>query len=94
MDAGGTEPWMVKVDCAGSGQSRATHRAVAEGLGEILLDKSPSIPLFQRGKVNSYALALLLQTGKPELRRYTAVFMLKDQEMGQCSDDLVINYAP
>jgi hypothetical protein len=41
MDAGGTEPWMVKVDCAGSGQSRATHRAVAEGLGEILLDKSP-----------------------------------------------------
>ena len=25
-----------------------------EGLGEILLDKSPSIPLFQRGEVNTY----------------------------------------
>jgi len=36
----------------------------------------------------------LLQTGKPELRRYTAVFMLKDQEIGQYSDDLVINCAP
>ena len=36
----------------------------------------------------------LLQTGKPELRRYTAVFMLKDQEVGQYSHDLVINCAP
>ena len=36
----------------------------------------------------------LLQTGKPELRHYTAVFMLKDQEIGQYSDDLVINCAP
>jgi len=35
----------------------------------------------------------LLQTGKPELRRYTTVFMLKDQEIGQYSDDLVINCA-
>jgi hypothetical protein len=50
MDARGTEPWMVKVDCARSWQSRATHGAVAEGLGKILLDKSPSIPLFQRGR--------------------------------------------
>ncbi len=30
MDAGGTEPWMVKLDCAGSKQSRATQGAVAE----------------------------------------------------------------
>ena len=36
----------------------------------------------------------LLQIGKPELRRYTAVYMLKDQEIGQYSDDLVINCAP
>lgn len=36
----------------------------------------------------------LLQIGKPELRRYTAVYMLKDQEIGQFSDDLVINCAP
>ena len=36
----------------------------------------------------------LLNIGKPELRRYTAVYMLKDQEIGQYSDDLVINCAP
>jgi hypothetical protein len=36
----------------------------------------------------------LLHIGKPELRRYTAVYMLKDQEIGKFSDDLVINCAP
>ena len=36
----------------------------------------------------------LLQTGKPELRRYTAVYMSKDNETGKYSDDLVINCAP
>jgi hypothetical protein len=36
----------------------------------------------------------LLQIGKPELRPYTAVFMLKDKEIGQYSDDIVINCAP
>jgi hypothetical protein len=36
----------------------------------------------------------LLQAGKPELRRYAAVYMLKDKEIGQYSDDIVINCAP
>ncbi|MEI6334905.1 MAG: hypothetical protein WCS87_10120 [Methylococcaceae bacterium] len=36
----------------------------------------------------------LLQVGKPELRRYTAVFMLQDHEIGRYCDDLVINCAP
>jgi hypothetical protein len=36
----------------------------------------------------------LLHVGKPELRRYTAVYMLKDREIGHYSDDLVINCAP
>ncbi|MDD5265875.1 MAG: hypothetical protein PHO08_01935 [Methylococcales bacterium] len=36
----------------------------------------------------------LLHIGKPELRRYTAVYMLKDKEIGQYSDDIVINCAP
>jgi len=29
--------------------SRATHGAVAVGVGEILLDKSPSAPFFKGG---------------------------------------------
>jgi len=36
----------------------------------------------------------LLTPGKPELRRYTAVFMSKDQEVGQYSQELVVNCAP
>ena len=36
----------------------------------------------------------LLAVGKPELRRYTAIYMQKDQEVGVFSDDLVINCAP
>lgn len=36
----------------------------------------------------------LLIAGKPELRRYTAVFMQKDQEIGVFSDDAVVNCAP
>lgn len=36
---------------------------------------------------------LLLQ-GKPELRRYTAVYVVKDSEVGQFSDELVMNCAP
>ncbi|MDD2800007.1 MAG: hypothetical protein PHE96_01000 [Methylococcales bacterium] len=36
----------------------------------------------------------LLHTGKPELRRYSAVYMLKDKEVGKYSNDLVITCAP
>ena len=36
----------------------------------------------------------LLQANKPELRRYAAVFMLKNQEVGQYSDEAVVNCAP
>jgi len=42
-------PLFGKDDCMDAG-GRATHGAVAGGLGEILLDKSPSIPLLQRGR--------------------------------------------
>ena len=30
-----------------------------EGLGEILLDKSPSVPIFQRGGVNIYNVCVI-----------------------------------
>lgn len=36
----------------------------------------------------------LLAPGKPELRRYTAVYIAKDAEVGQYSDELVVNCAP
>ncbi|MBD9358181.1 hypothetical protein [Methylomonas albis] len=36
----------------------------------------------------------LLVAGKPELRRYTAVHLLGDDEVGQFSDELVVNCAP
>ncbi len=36
----------------------------------------------------------LLQIGKPELRRYTAVYILKDKEVGKYSNDLVVTCAP
>lgn len=36
----------------------------------------------------------LLIAGKPELRRYTAVYVKKDLEVGQFSDDLIVNCAP
>lgn len=36
----------------------------------------------------------LLQPGKPELRRYTAVYVVKDQEVGAFSDEVVVNCAP
>lgn len=36
----------------------------------------------------------LLQTGKPELRRYTAIYMSKDKEIGKFSNDLVVSCAP
>jgi len=36
----------------------------------------------------------LLVAGKPELRRYTAVYVLKDMEIGQFSDELVVSCAP
>ncbi|MCX7100342.1 MAG: hypothetical protein NTX38_02320 [Methylobacter sp.] len=36
----------------------------------------------------------LLELNKPELRRYTAVYMSRDKEIGQYCDDLVINCAP
>lgn len=36
----------------------------------------------------------LLQTGKPELRRYSAVYMKRDQEIGIFSADQVVNCAP
>ena len=36
----------------------------------------------------------LLQANKPELRRYAAVFMLRNQEVGQYSDEVVVNCAP
>ena len=36
----------------------------------------------------------LIQVGKPELRRYSAVYMLKDQEIGHYSDEVIINCTP
>ena len=36
----------------------------------------------------------LLAVGKPELRRYTAVYVLNDQEVGHYSDELVLTCAP
>jgi hypothetical protein len=36
----------------------------------------------------------LLQSGKPELRRYTAVYMTKDDEIGKYSNEVVVSCAP
>ena len=36
----------------------------------------------------------VLQVGKPDLRRYRAKYMLKDQEIGHYSDDVIISCAP
>lgn len=36
----------------------------------------------------------LLQAGKPELRRYSAVFMQHDQEVGNFSNDVVVSCSP
>ena len=36
----------------------------------------------------------LLAAGKPELRRYTAVYVVKDEEIGHFSDELVVSCAP
>ena len=36
----------------------------------------------------------LLQVGKPELRRYSAVYILKDKEVGNYSDEVVVNCTP
>jgi hypothetical protein len=36
----------------------------------------------------------LLVAGKPELRRYTAVYVLNDTEIGHFSDELVVSCAP
>ncbi len=36
----------------------------------------------------------LLSTGKPELRHYTAIYMQKDKEIGQFSNDIAVNCAP
>jgi hypothetical protein len=36
----------------------------------------------------------LRDSAKPELRRYTAVYVVGDEEVGQYSDELVVNCAP
>lgn len=36
----------------------------------------------------------LLQAGKPELRRYSAIFVLKDKEVGKFSNEVVLNCSP
>jgi hypothetical protein len=36
----------------------------------------------------------LLVAGKPELRRYKAIFVVGDQEVSQFSDDLTVNCSP
>ena len=36
----------------------------------------------------------LLQVGKPELRDYCAIYILKDKEIGNYSDEVVINCTP
>ncbi len=36
----------------------------------------------------------LLQVGKPELRHYSVVYILKDKEIGNYSDEVVINCTP
>jgi hypothetical protein len=54
-------PLFDKDDCTDAG-GRATQGAVAEGLGEIFLNKSPSIPLYSKGE--EIPLIPLFQKGK------------------------------
>jgi hypothetical protein len=52
----------------------------------VLLASTSVLPYFDRRP--------LLVPGKPELRRYIAVYVLKNQEVGHFSDEVVVNCAP
>ncbi|WP_295456073.1 hypothetical protein [uncultured Thiodictyon sp.] len=54
--------------------------------GWVLLGFTTVLPYFDRRP--------LLVPGKPELRRYTAVYVVKNKEIGQFSDEVVVNCAP
>ena len=52
----------------------------------VLLNRDSISPFIDR--------RLLLQVGKPELRHYCAIYVLKDKEIGHYSDEVVVNCTP
>ena len=52
----------------------------------VLLNRASISPFIDR--------RLLLQVGKPELRHYCAIYVLKDKEIGHYSDEVVVNCTP
>jgi len=52
----------------------------------VLLNRASISPFIDR--------RLLLQVGRPELRHYCAIYVLKDKEIGHYSDEVVVNCTP
>ncbi len=96
IDLSTVKPVLEGADQTGGQVELAFNKSKSDGIN-IYCQREGDVDwvLLGRATVSPYLdKRPLLTIGKPELRRYTAVYMQKDQEVGLFSDDLVINCAP
>ena len=96
IDLSGAKPILSGVDQTGGQVALSFSKLKSDGINiycqregdhdRLLLARATVSPFLDHRP--------LLATGKPELRRYSAIYMQKDKEVGQFSDDLVVNCAP
>ncbi len=96
FDLSSSKPSLSGVDQTGGKVALSFTKYKSDGINIYCQRESDADwVLLGRATVSPYVdTRPLLQTGKPELRRYAAIYMSKDQEIGQFGDDLVINCAP
>lgn len=96
FDANNAQPQLTGTDQTGGKVALSFAKYHSDGINLYCQRENDSDwQLLSRATVSPFIDNRPLMTiGKPELRRYCAVYMLKDQEVGEFSDDVVVTCAP
>ncbi|MDD2659225.1 MAG: hypothetical protein PHY54_06015 [Methylococcales bacterium] len=96
IDLTTAKPILYGIDQTGGIVSITYQKSISNGVNIYgQLETESQFTLLARNTLSPYIDSRpLLVAGKPELRRYSAVYVLNDKEIGLFSDELVINCAP
>lgn len=95
-DAAGLKPSLTAQDQTGGVVVLSFSKGRTDGVNIYLFDvAAQKYDFLARDTVSPYVdNRPLAEPGKPEIRRYTAVHVIDDEEVGQFSDEVVVACAP
>ncbi len=95
-DLSSAKPTLAAVDLGGGRVELSFNKSKSQGVNIYSQREGEARPIFlARDTASPYLDSRpLLIAGKPEMRRYSAVYVLNDAEIGLFSDELKVNCAP